>query len=76
VSRQKNSGKEFDSESLVPGAPWNAINREDPECPPEPEHYLTAKGKKTRAAAAGFSHWNDRTGNPPAILGKQERLSH
>jgi len=56
VSRQKNSGKEFDSESLVPGAPWNAINREDPECPPEPEHYLTASDiEKTRAAAARFT---------------------
>jgi len=33
-----------------------ATNREDPECPPEPEHYLTANDiEKTRAAAAGFS---------------------
>ncbi|HEX2712017.1 MAG TPA: histidine phosphatase family protein [Candidatus Acidoferrales bacterium] len=32
-----------------------AINRKDPDCPPEPERYLTPKGiEKTRAAAAGL----------------------
>jgi len=32
-----------------------AIDREDPECPPEPERHLTPKGiDKTRAAARGL----------------------
>jgi len=32
-----------------------AIDREDPDCPPDPERYLTAKGiEKTRAAARGL----------------------
>jgi phosphohistidine phosphatase len=32
-----------------------AINREDPECPPEPERHLTPKGiDKSRAAARGL----------------------
>lgn len=32
-----------------------AIDREDPECPPDPERYLTPKGvERTRAAAQGL----------------------
>jgi len=32
-----------------------AIDREDPDCPPEPERYLTPKGiQRTRAAARGL----------------------
>ncbi len=32
-----------------------AIDREDPDCPPDPERYLTPKGiQRTRAAARGL----------------------
>ena len=36
-----------------------AIDREDPDCPPDPERYLTPKGvERTRAAAQGLLELN------------------
>ncbi len=36
-----------------------AIDREDPDCPPEEERYLTSKGiARTRSAAKGLSAMN------------------
>lgn len=43
-----------------------AIDRDDPECPPEPERHLTPKGiEKTRAAAHGL---RDMKINPALVL--------
>lgn len=40
-----------------------AIDRDDPDCPPEPERYLTPKGiEKTRKAAEGFSEMGAKPG--------------
>jgi phosphohistidine phosphatase len=52
-----------DGEEEVPAKPMRvylmrhgiAIDREDPDCPPDPERYLTPKGiQRTRAAARGL----------------------
>jgi phosphohistidine phosphatase len=52
-----------------------AVDREDPECPPDPQRYLTKKGiDKTQAAAAGLVELGLKPGaiySSPYVRAKQ-----
>ena len=63
VSQQRDQPEPTDEREEVPGKTMRlylmrhgiAIDREDPDCPPDPDRYLTPKGiQRTRAAARGL----------------------
>jgi len=63
VSQQRDKPEPADEREDAPGKSMRlylmrhgiAIDREDPDCPPDPERYLTPKGiQRTRAAARGL----------------------
>jgi phosphohistidine phosphatase len=63
VSQQRDQPEPTDEHEEVPGKTMRlylmrhgiAIDREDPDCPPDPDRYLTPKGiQRTRAAARGL----------------------
>ena len=63
VSQQRDKPEPPDEREDAPGKSMRlylmrhgiAIDREDPDCPPDPERYLTPKGiQRTRAAARGL----------------------